>query len=111
MPIYPSFDSAPPMAVGAEVTILVDFSAALAAMIAVYGTVLTIASVTVSAPSPASGLTVVGQTLNATLTGILLRLSASAAANYTLVITPVLSDPDASVDPRTIMVPVMTTLG
>jgi hypothetical protein len=111
MPIFPSFDTAPPMAVGGDVTILVDFSAALAAMIAVYGSLLTIASVTVSAPSPAVGLAVLGQTLNAAATGVLLRLSANAAANYMLTITPVLSDPDASVDPRTIVVPVLATLG
>jgi hypothetical protein len=111
MATYPSFDTAPPMAVGAEVTILVDFSAALAAMVAVNGTALTIASVTISTPSPSSGLTVIGQTLNATATGVLLRLSASAVANYAITITPVLSDPDASVDPRTIVMPVVATLG
>jgi len=109
MPIYPSFDTAPPMAVGGECTYLADFSAALAALAAVYGTAPTIASFTVSAPLP--GMTVLGSTLNAASTGVLLRLGASAAANYTMVITPVLSDPDASVDPRTIVVPVMATLG
>jgi len=108
MPIYLSFDTAPPMAVGGQCTYLADFSAALAALEAVYGTVLTIASFTVSPPLP--GMTVLGSTLNATSTGVLLRLGATAAANYTLTITPTLSDPDASVDPRTIVVPVMATL-
>ena len=109
MPIYPSFDPAPPMAVEGECTYFVDFSAALAALAAVYGTAPTIASFTVS--PPLAGMTVLASTLNAASTGVLLRLSASAAANYTLTITPVLSDPDASVDPRTIVVPVMATLG
>lgn len=111
MPIFPSYDTAPPMSVGGSSTYLVDFSAALAAMVAVYGTALTIASFTVSAPNPATGLTVMGSTLNTPSTGVLLRLSATAAANYLFTITPVLSDPDASIDPRTIMVPVLATLG
>lgn len=111
MAVYPPYDLAPPMAVGGECTYLADFSAALAAMIAVYGTALTIASVTVSAPAPATGLTVLGQTINATATGVLLRLSASAAANYVLIVTPTLSNPTADVDPRTILVPVLVSLG
>ncbi|MDD2878710.1 MAG: hypothetical protein PHZ23_15945 [Acidiphilium sp.] len=113
MAIYPSYDLAPPMAVGGECTYLADFSAALAAMIAVYGTALTIASFTVAlAPtSPQTGLVIVGSTLNATSTGVLLRLSASAAANYVLTVTPTLSNPTADVDPRTILVPVLVSLG
>ncbi len=111
MAVFAAYDTAPPFAVGGQCTYFVDFTAALAALVQVYGASLTIASFTVSAPSPSTGMTVLGSVLNAASTGILLRLSATVAANYLLTVTVTLSNPAADIDPRTISVPVLTTLG
>lgn len=113
MAIYPSYDLAPPMAVGGECTYGATFASAMEALAQVYGTAPTIVSVTVALgpTSPQTGLTVLGYTLDPTGTIVLLRLSASAAANYTLIVTPTLSNPTADVDPRTILVPVLVSLG
>lgn len=109
-PSVPYQQIAPAIPVGWKGNILADFAGAIAAE----SPGATISSVTLSAVSPSGGLAVSGSTLDATSTGVLIRVDASAAVAltyYYITVTPTLSDAAATVDPRTLAIPVQATSG
>lgn len=99
--------TAGPVAVGFEGNLLVDFTAVAALL----GTGITILSASVALSPQSSGLTVIASTVDPSGTKVAIRVSATSAGSAQITVTPTYNDPAQTVDPRTITVNIVNTLG